>query len=273
MPFLSSALQSGAILLREGLEALLIIATLAAFLRKAGAEREVRALFLGAGAAVLLSLVGAFVMLVFLGGAHNDLVEAVIMAVAAALMLYMSGWLFLKQDPRAWMAELKASAGDAVSRGAAWPLGLIAFFAVFREGAETVLFLHALASTEGGWNLGLVLGLVGAVALLVLIFHSMQWLAGRVPLRPVFVLTSAFLFVMALRFMGAAIQELQEQEIVSVTPANAISDLLVPLGFNASWEAAAAYLAVIALAAASLFALRPGKAVEAERPMAAQPAE
>lgn len=268
MSLLSSALQSGAILLREGLEALLVIAALAAFLRKAGAETETRSLYLGAAAAVILSLVGAVIMQTFLGGGHNDMAEAVIMTVAAVLMLYMSGWLFLRQDPRAWMAELQASAGHALSKGTAWSLGLIAFFAVFREGAETVLFLHALAATEGGWNAGLVLGLIGAVALLVVVFYSMRWLAGRLPLRPLFLATSAFLFLMALRFIGTAIQELQEQEFVSVTPANALSDLLIPLGFNATWEALAAQGAIVILAIASMVALR-GKVSRAAMPAAA----
>ncbi len=84
------------------------------------------------------------------------------MVIAAVLMLYMSGWMYLKQDPKAWMGELRRSAERALDSGATISLGLIAFLAVFREGGETVLFLHALAKTSGGWSFGLIAGLVVA---------------------------------------------------------------------------------------------------------------
>jgi high-affinity iron transporter len=264
MPFLSSALQSAAILLREGIEALLVVAALATFLHKAQATRAIRALYAGAGAAVLASLVAAVLFQIFLNGAHDDRLEAVVMIVAALLMFYMSGWLFLKQDGRAWLEGLKRDAGEALGAGAALPIAGIAFLAVFREGAETVLFLHALAASEGGWNLGLAAGLVGAAAVLAALFHAMRVLALRLPLRPLFIATSAFLFVMGLRFVGGAIQELQEQALLPVHFANDFSDVLLPLGLNATWEALGTQGVILALAAASLAMLwtarQPGRA-------------
>ncbi|MCP8937715.1 FTR1 family protein [Alsobacter sp. SYSU M60028] len=252
---LSIALQSGAILLREGLEALLVIAALAAFLRRAGADAAIRALYAGAGLAILASLGAAVVFELFLNGAHDDRVEAVVMIVAAALMLYMSGWLFLRQDPHAWTAELKASADRALSRGASVSLGLIAFLAVFREGGETVLFIHALAGTSGGWTPGLLAGLIGAAAILAAIAVVMQQVAVRLPLRPVFVATSALLFVMGLRFIGGAIQEMQEQGYLPVHDLDRLADTLLALGFNATWEAVGAQIAVGLAAVASVAAV------------------
>jgi high-affinity iron transporter len=83
----------------------------------------------------------------------------------------------------------------------------------------------------------------------------MQWLTMRLPLRPIFLATSALLFVMALRFIGGAIQELQEQAIVGVHEApGALYDALVALGFNATLEALTVQGIVIAAAIAS-FAL------------------
>ena len=104
----SAALQSGLILLREGLEALLVIAALAAFLKRAGVPEKVKPLYLGAGLAILASFGAAVVFELFFGGEHNDFMEAGVMVIAAALMLYMSGWLFLRQDPKAWMASCAA---------------------------------------------------------------------------------------------------------------------------------------------------------------------
>jgi high-affinity iron transporter len=85
-------LQAAGILIREGLEAILVIAALAVYLIKVGANARLPALYGGAGVAVLASIGTAWVFERFFGGAHDDLMEGVIILVAAALMLYVSGW-------------------------------------------------------------------------------------------------------------------------------------------------------------------------------------
>jgi high-affinity iron transporter len=255
MTLLSSALQSGAILLREGLEAMLIVAVLAGVLTKSGAGARVRLLYLGAGAALVASLGMAVVFAYLFNGAHNDWLEAGVMAVAAGLMFYMSGWLYLKQDPKSLAAHLKQGADKAALAGAGFSFFSLAFLAVFREGAETMLFLQALAKTEGGWNLGLALGLLGAFALLALAYVLMRRATLKLPLRPVFLVTSAFLFVMGLRFVGAAVQELQEQQLVGFDEAP-FGEALSSLGFNPTWEALGPQLALILVAALAALALR-----------------
>lgn len=250
----AAAVQSGSILLREGLEALLVIAALAALLRKAGQAHRLTWLYTGALVAVGASVIAAVVLEVFANGVHDDRVEAGVMAVAAVLMLYMSGWLFLKQNPAAWTAELKQAAARAMDTGTVLSFAMLAFLAVFREGAETVLFLHATARTAGGWGVGLIGGIVGAFAILVALFYAMQWLAMRLPLRPVFVLTSAFLFVMGLRFVGAAIQECQEMTIVPYHTVD-VPGWLVDAGLNPSWEAIGAQIALAVVAVGSTLGL------------------
>jgi high-affinity iron transporter len=255
MNALSEALQSGTILLREGLEALLVIAALAAFLKRAGFPEKVRSLYAGAGLAILASFGAAVVFELFFEGEHNDFIEAGVMVVAAVLMLYMSGWLYLKQDPKAWMSDLKRSAQRALDSGTTISLAVIAFLAVFREGGETILFLHALAKTSGGWTFGLIAGLVVAAALLVAIFYAIEKLAVMLPLRPVFLVTSAFLFLMGLRFIGGAIQELQEQTVVSYTAAP-VPHWLEQLGVNPTWEAIGTQLVIAVIAVASTLFLK-----------------
>ncbi len=251
---ISVALQSASILLREGVEAMLVIAALAAFLRRSGAVAGLKAIYLGAMLAILPSVLAAIAFDVFLGGAHDDRLEAAVMLLASVLMLYMSGWLFLRQNPAAWNATLHQSAERAISSGTSLSLASIAFLAVFREGGETVLFLHALARSSGGWNAGLDIGLLAALLGLLVLYAAMQWLAFRLPLRPIFLLTSAFLFLMGLRFIGGAIQELQEQAIVAYD-ALAAPDWIVGLGINPTWEAVTAQLAVAVIAAASTLAM------------------
>ena len=256
----SAFVQAFTILFREGLEALLVIAALAAFLRRAGASDKIPPIYLGAGAAVMASLGMAWVFETYYDGNHSDLFEAGVMIAAAALMFYMSGWLFLRQDPRAWQADLNRLAERALGAGTVLSLAGIAFLAVFREGAETILFLHALAKGGNGFDGSLLAGLGVAVVALAAMFVAMQWLALRLPLRPMFLVTSAFLFVMGLRMIGQAFQEVQEQGLVSFTT-EGVPGFVSEWGLsNGSWEALGTQLAILAIAvAAGLVMLTRGK--------------
>lgn len=248
------ALEAGLILLREGLEALLIVTALAAAMRRAGAHERVRALYIGAVLAIFASLAAAWVFQLYFDGTHDDRIEAVVIFIAATLMLYMSGWLFLRQDPQKWKAEITRMSGDALTAGTGFSLGLISFLAVFREGAETVLFLYALASTNSGTPVELISGLVVAAAILGFIFVAMQWLAMQVPVRPLFIVTSAFLFFMGLRFIGAGMQELQEQTIIPYT-FSPVPDWLTAITGNPSWEAIGTQLAIGIIALVGILVL------------------
>lgn len=246
MGFISDALQSGSVLLREGLEAILVIAALAAFLRKAGADGAIRWLYVGALGGILASLAAAAAFEAFFDGTHDDRIEAVVLVFAAAMMLYMSGWLFLRQNPAAWTADLKHAA-TSVGPRATLSMAMIAFLAVLREGAETALFLHATARTSSGWTLGILSGIGVAFVILILLVVAIVWLAVRLPLRPMFIATSAFLFLMGLKFIGAAIQECQEQVLLPVHPAD-LPRWLIDLGLNPSWEALSAQVLIAAVA-------------------------
>lgn len=252
---LSTASQAFAILFREGLEALLVVSALAAFLRKAGATDRLPTLYAGAGAAIVASFAMAWVFVAFFEGVHNDLIEAAVIGLAAVLLLSMSGWLFVRQDPRVWQADLDRMAGRALGTGTAMSLAAIAFLAVFREGAETILFLIALAASAGGWSGSLFGGLAAAILVLGAVFVAMQWLAVRLPLRPIFLATSAFLFVIGIKLIGDAIQELQEQVVVPVHT-DGVPDIVSTIGFNASWEALGLQATVVAVAALGLLAWR-----------------
>jgi high-affinity iron transporter len=251
----SPFIQSATILLREGLEALLVLAALAAYIRKAGGRERLPALYGGAVLAVVASFIAAWLFAVFNHGVHNDLLEGVTILAAAALMLYVSGWLFLRQDPRAWQHFLNIKADAALARRTHVAIAVLAFLAVFREGAETVLFVHALAQTEGGWSVGIVAGLVFSACVLVALFLLINSLAQRLPLRPVFIATSFFLFVMAIRFIGLGIQEFQEQAMLPYTEIRSAAGWMTALGLNPTVEAVAAQLAVIVIAVVTVAVL------------------
>jgi high-affinity iron transporter len=249
--FMSSAfIQAAVILLREGLEAMLVIAALAGYLTKAGGAHRVRALYAGALAAIGASIIAAWLFAVLNSGEHSDILEGVIILFAAGLMLYVSGWLMVKQDPRGWQDYLAHKADTALAQDTEWAVATLAFLAVFREGAETVLFINALASAEGGWSAGLFAGLGAASVGLAVLFYFINLIAQRIPLRPLFIITSAFLFAMAIKFIGEAVQEFQEQ---SVLPFTELKDLswLGDIGLNPTLEALSAQLLVIVFALAT----------------------
>src|SRR5881398_1687219 len=102
----SAFIQAAAILLREGLEAMLVIAALGGYLRKAGAAHRMQALYGVSLCAVTASIVAAWLFAMLNSGEHSDGLEGIIIMVAAGLMLYVSGWLLVKQDHRRWQNYL-----------------------------------------------------------------------------------------------------------------------------------------------------------------------
>ncbi|WP_213772572.1 FTR1 family protein [Bradyrhizobium sp. dw_78] len=253
--FMSSAfIQAAVILLREGLEAMLVIAALAGYLTRVGASHRIAALYGGALAAIAASLVAAWLFAVLNSGEHSDIMEGIIILIAAGLMLYVSGWLMVKQDPRGWQDYLAEKANHALAQDTVWAVGALAFLAVFREGAETVLFINALATAEGGWSGGLFAGLAIATVGLAILFYFINLIVQKIPLRPLFIVTSAFLFLMAIKFIGEAVQEFQEQSILPFTELKSMA-WLDAIGLNPTMEALSAQFLVIlfALATYSVF--------------------
>ena len=248
----SAFIQTMVILLREGLEAMLVIAALASYLVKSGAEHRVKALYGGALAAVGASFIAAWIFAVFNSGDHNDTLEGVVILLAAALMLYVSGWLMVKQDPRGWQTYLATKADSALGQGTAWAVAMLAFLAVFREGAETVLFIAAVA--KDGWNAGIFAGVAVGLVLLAGLFYVINRVAQRLPLRPVFMITSAFLFVMGIKFIGDSLQEFQEQTLVPFTEIKNIA-WIGNIGLHPNVEALSIQFLIVlaALATYSLF--------------------
>ena len=203
-------LSAAGILLREGLEAILVLTALAAYLTKINAQGRLKALWTGAGIGVVASIATAWVFSKFYGGEHNDMLEGFTMLLAAGLMLYVSGWLYLRQNPRLWQAYLKGQVDKAMGKGSILAIGSLAFLAIYREGAETALFINALAQSAGEWNLAIFNGLLIGSGGLAALFILLRMTAVRLPLRPMFLATSALLFLMALSFIADAIQEFQE---------------------------------------------------------------
>lgn len=261
---MSGFFDASLVIIREGIEALLVIGALAAYLARSGAGERTKALWQGAAAALVASLGTAWIFDTYFGGQHDDLIEGVVMAIAALLLLYVSGWLYVRQDPAAWQKALRGQVDRAMAGGGTSGLTLasVAFLAVYREGAETVLFLEAQAIAAGGWSIGQIAGIAVGFVALYGVYLGMARLADRLPLRPIFVATSALLFVMAVRFVGSALKEFQEMGWVPFDDAG-LPSWLEAAGLNPSFEALGAQALLIAAAAIAAVYVRKGRPAQA----------
>jgi high-affinity iron transporter len=200
------------IALREGVEAVLVLAIALAFLRRRGQERLVGAVFSGAGAALILSVgIAALATRVTW---NEELAEGIAMLVGAALVVTLVAWMW-RAAPRI-REEVEAGLGRASDRSgtASSALGvfLFSFALVLREGAETAVFLSAARfNSEGlGLWLGALVGLGLAVGLGILFVRG----SLKVPLRPFFTVTSAVLSLLALQLLVGGLHELSEAEVL-----------------------------------------------------------
>jgi high-affinity iron transporter len=214
-----AAVNSFAIIVREGLEAVLLIAALLAYLTAVGAQRKHRIqLWIGVGAGVAASVGTWFVAstLLPISGANRELLEGFTALIAVAVLLYVANWLFQKTYIHDWKNYLRERVGGAMSSGSAFAMTALAFAAVYREGFETVLFYQALAF-DAGFG-AILLGFVPGMILIVLIGIGIMRMNAKLPLKKVFAWTNAVLMYLAFVFIGKGIYNLQEGGLFSVTP-------------------------------------------------------
>jgi high-affinity iron transporter len=235
----SAFLGAFTILLREGLEALLIVVAMLTFLRKAERPEMARPVHYGWIAAMAAGLATwwAATHLISISGASRELTEGFGALFAAAVLLFVGIWMHGKAQAGQWQRYLKEKLGQALSRRSAWFLFLLAFVAVYREVFETILFFAAL-SAEG--NVGaLLLGAAAAAVLLAAIAIAMFRFSRTLPIGKFFAYSSALIAVLAVVLAGKGVGALQEAGMIGVTPLAGVPRLPV-LGLSPSVEAVAA---------------------------------
>jgi high-affinity iron transporter len=213
-------LQAFLILLREGFEAMLVVGALVAYLRRLGAADRLNVVYGGVGIALVASIAAAWVMseVIKLSGQGREAVEGVTMLIAAAVLAWVSHWLFAKREAAKWQGYVKAQIERAVSSGQAFSLGFAAFLAVFREGAETVLFYQALLAGAPGEEIAVFAGFMGGAVALGGVYVLMRVMSVRLPLGLFFGGTAVLLYALAVIFAGNGVLELQEARWIEPTP-------------------------------------------------------
>ncbi|MDR1490522.1 MAG: FTR1 family iron permease [Desulfovibrio sp.] len=208
------------ILLREGMEAILVVAAIAAYLVRSGNAALIRVVYLSALAAVAASaaLAAALQKLFSISGADQEVLEGATMLLAVVVLFFVSNWMVSKAESKAWKQYIESKVSSAVTAGSAFALGAAAFLAVFREGVETILFYQALLADAKEHVDMIWYGFGASVVALALLFAAIRYGSMRIPLRPFFIGTSVLMYIMAVAFAGGGIKELQEADVVSVTP-------------------------------------------------------
>ncbi|MGF1577177.1 MAG: FTR1 family protein [Cyanophyceae cyanobacterium] len=250
-------LDAMAILLREGMESLLVITALLAFLSRSGHADKSIWIWLGAGGGILASIGTAVALRVFfrsvLGDVDPDLLEGITGLVAAGLLVYVSLWLHRQSSAGAWKTYLEDQTTSVLEASNLLPLALIAFLSVYREGAETILLYVGMAPSISPSDLWSGLGM--GSALLVLIAVLMLGLGLRVPLRPFFRGTSILIYLLGFKFIGNGIHNLQK---VGRIPLHVVDVLptFKKLGIYPTWETALAQIALVAVTISLLLWMR-----------------
>ncbi len=199
------------ILLREGTEAMLVVGALAAYLRRAGAADRVWVIYAGVAVAIPLSLLTGWAIITVLAaiGASMAVIEGITLLLAAAMLFYVSFWMFSKREAERWEQWVAGQMDKALGNGSLLALGLAACLAVYREGAETVLFYQALAVSAPGQTAALIGGFAAGAAALCGLYLLLRRAALRLPFRLFFGGTAALLYLLCVIFTGQAIIELQ----------------------------------------------------------------
>ena len=210
------------IILREGLEALLIVAAIVTYLIKNNHQDKLPVIRQSVYVALVASIVTAVIFqLVFTAnsGENRELLEGFTMMFAVVMLFMMSYWLLSKVEAENWKRYLEGKLSTALTTGSLIGLWLTSFLAVYREGAETVLFYYALVSDAKSAVSFLYLFagfVIGALALVVCYF-IMRYSVVKLPLKPFFMFTGSFMYLMAFVFAGKSVLELIEGKLFEPT--------------------------------------------------------
>jgi len=274
--------QAFIIMLREGLEAVLLLAILFGYLESTKNGQYRRYILYGVGAAAAATLASVFLIneLFSVLPFGREVLEAVTALLAVVVLFYVSFWLIARLEQRRWLEFLKARIWTAVSAGSAVSLVLIGFTSVYREGFESVLFFQALTSFGEGLGLWVAAGAATGAAVLSVLATLIFKFGRKLPIKTF--LTTAVLFVMAtsVAFLGNAISALQVADVIAFTRLESWPHLPIFLaqasGYSPTQEtviAQALLTAVYVSGAIWVFGVRPMRQRAASPAVPATPAK
>lgn len=240
------------VLLREGIEALLIIMALLTTLNAANQPKAKRWVYTGAGLGLLASVMGAVALQrlfpAISAGTNREILEGTVGIVAVAMMLFVGAWLHSKSSISGWKNFVDKQVSQALLTGSLIPILSLSFLSVFREGAETILFYAGMLPLISSEDLLIGLGL--ALLLLAIVATVMTFSSKRLPMHQLFKAMTLLIYALGFKILGVSIHALQ---LTQVLPRHLLDLPNVEwFGFYASMEGITAqviYLALIPIVA------------------------
>jgi len=208
------------IIVREGLEAILVIAAIIAYLVKSGNAKSLKSVYAGAVMGIVASFVAAAVLYfvkqaVAGAGMAQEIIEGITALIAVCVLFYVSNWMISKAEAAAWSGYIDSKVQSSVERRSAFTLAFTAFLSVFREGAEVVLFYQPMLS-EGNADM-VWMGFGAGCVLMVFVYLAITKLSIRLPIKVFFTATSILMAIMCVAFLGSGIKELAEGGLFECT--------------------------------------------------------
>lgn len=206
-------LGSFSIIVREGLEAILVVGAIVAYLQKTGNKKGVVWTYGGAAFAIVCSFALA-ALLSYVKKINpettmsQEIVEGLAALTAVVVLFWTSNWMISKSESAAWNKYIKGKVADSSKDGNLFALAFTAWLAVFREGAEVILFYQPMLNEKHPEMVWAGFG-VGCVVL-VIVFLLLRFLTVKLPLKPFFLFTGVLMAIMTVCFFGAGIKELME---------------------------------------------------------------
>ncbi|MGX2951410.1 FTR1 family iron permease [Ursidibacter sp. B-7004-1] len=243
-----TAIDAMLILLREGLEALLIIMALLTTLNVANQPTAKRWVYAGTGLGLIASIAGALALHLLFptisAGTNREILEGAVGIVAVLMMLFVGAWLHRKSSLQGWQRFVNKQVSRALATGSLVSMLSLSFLSVFREGAETILFyagMLPLISTQD-----LLLGLLFAIVLLVMIALIMLFSSKKLPIHHLFKVMTLLIYGLGFKILGVSIHALQ---LTQVIPRSVVDNLssIPEIGFYASWQGIIAQIVYLAL--------------------------
>jgi len=240
------------ILLREGLEALLVVLALFTILVKSKKESAIKFVHYGWISALVLGLLTWYTAqyLIAISGASREIMEGVAAMLAAVILFYVGFWMHSKSQASQWQQYIQENINKSLTTGTLWGISGLAFIAVYREVFETVLFYQSLM-TQSAESQEMVLlgGFVFASLILILLAWLMIKYSVKLPIGRFFSSTSYLLLLLSFILIGKAVSALQEAAIFSISPMP-ISYELEWLGINSTWQSFTAQFIILLLSLA-----------------------
>lgn len=234
------------ILLREGVEALLIIMALLTVTRKSEQTKASKWIVTGSVIGIVLSIALAFIFKAIFEnlGSTRELTEGLVGIGSVILMVIVGIWLHSKSSLDSWQNFINKNMDKAMSTGSIVTFGLVAFLSVFREGAETIIFYLGIVGKISTWSL--ILGIIVASVILALIAIFFNQITKWIPIHRLFFIMSLFIFILAFKILGVSIHTLQ---ILNIVPQHTINHLpfIDLIGFYPTYETLIPQLALVIL--------------------------